>query len=160
MARVVERPPVSERLQAIKNTFPEARSLVITSPRDLHYNCIAHALGIRDAVWWPLGSGDLRWLPGWPRVLTVDNVEGVFVGFERCANGIPEPGFEKIAIYAKNKKPTHAARQLESGRWTSKLGPDEDVEHDLADLMGRRYGQPVVFLRRPWPASLPQGTGR
>lgn len=160
MARVVGRPLVSERMQAIRNTFPGARSLVITSPRDVRYNCIAHALGISDAVWWPMGFGDLRWLPGWPRALTVDNFEGVFVGFERCADGTHEPGFEKIAIYAKSKVPTHAARQLESGRWTSRLGPDEDVEHDLADLNGRRYGQSVVFLRRPWPASSPPGTGR
>ena len=30
-----------------------------------------------------------------------------------------EPGFEKIALYADNSgKPTHAARQLDNGRWT------------------------------------------
>jgi hypothetical protein len=59
------------------------------------------------------------------------------------------PGEEKICLYAKNGKPTHAARQLSNGRWTSKLGPDEDVEHDLSDLEGRRYGSPSAWFARP-----------
>ena len=42
-----------------------------------------------------------------------------------------EPGFEKVALYALGGVPKHAARQLSSGRWSSKLGDLEDVEHTL-----------------------------
>lgn len=70
-------------------------------------------------------------------------------GYHPCVGGALVPGEEKICLYAKNGKPTHAARQLSNGRWTSKLGPDEDVEHDLSDLEGRRYGRPEAWFARP-----------
>jgi hypothetical protein len=60
-----------------------------------------------------------------------------------------EPGLEKIAIFAKGGRPTHAARQLGSGRWTSKLGRAEDIEHDLRALEGEAYGAVAFFLQRP-----------
>ena len=50
------------------------------------------------------------------------------------------------------------ARQLESGRWTSKLGSDCDIEHELEALEGfddspdaYRYGRVVGFMSRPRP---------
>ena len=45
-------------------------------------------------------------------------------------DGPLQDGYEKIAIYALDGEPTHAARQLDTGRWTSKLGKHEDIEHD------------------------------
>jgi len=45
--------------------------------------------------------------------------------------------------------PTHAARQLENGRWTSKLGELEDIEHDLHHLASGAYGAVVQILKRP-----------
>jgi hypothetical protein len=45
--------------------------------------------------------------------------------------------------------PKHAARQLPSGRWTSKLGPMEDIEHALHDLTGMAYGSVVLVMKRP-----------
>lgn len=41
--------------------------------------------------------------------------------------------------------PSHAARQLPNGRWTSKCGQAEDIEHDLRDLEGRLYGKGCVL---------------
>jgi len=38
--------------------------------------------------------------------------------------------FEKIAIYAAGGVPTHAAKQTSDGRWKSKLGGWEDIEHN------------------------------
>ena len=72
-------------------------------------------------------------------------------GFERSESSDPEPGYEKIAIYVDRRGlPLHAARQLESGRWTSKMGELEDIEHDTLDaLEGPKYGKPVRYLRRP-----------
>ena len=56
----------------------------------------------------------------------------------------------KIAIYAHDDgQPTHAARQLPDGRWTSKMGHLEDIEHRVVDdVNGPQYGSPVRFMRR------------
>ncbi|HEV3083903.1 MAG TPA: hypothetical protein VGY66_29240 [Gemmataceae bacterium] len=68
-----------------------------------------------------------------------------------CAGPELESGFEKIAVYAlASGAPTHAARQLPSGAWLSKLGDLQDIEHQtLEALEGRDYGKAVRFLRRP-----------
>ena len=41
----------------------------------------------------------------------------------------------------------HAARQLVSGKWTSKLGPDEDIEHESPDSIAEWYGVAVILKR-------------
>lgn len=44
----------------------------------------------------------------------------------------------------------HAARQLPTGAWTSKIGNLEDIEHaELDALAGPLYGSPAVVLSRP-----------
>jgi hypothetical protein len=71
------------------------------------------------------------------------------LGYEPCADGTLEDGFEKIAIYRSPSGIQHAARQLSTGRWTSKLGGLEDIEHGSpAELEGAEYGQVVQYLRR------------
>jgi hypothetical protein len=67
-----------------------------------------------------------------------------------------EFGWEKVAIYATDEGPAHAARQLENSRWTSKLGPDDDIEHTLEGLCSPLYGSVVQFLRRPVAQDLDQ----
>jgi hypothetical protein len=75
------------------------------------------------------------------------------MGYEECATDELEPGFEKVVIYMdEDGFPTHAARQLENGNWTSKLGGWEDIEHtSLSCLEGTdlAYGTVAVILRRP-----------
>ena len=72
------------------------------------------------------------------------------LGYGPCADGGLEQGFEKIAIYQSPKGVTHAARQLSTGRWTSKLGQLEDIEHTSpAELEGSEYGRVVQYMRRP-----------
>ena len=45
---------------------------------------------------------------------------------------------------------THIARQLPNGRWTSKFGNWEDIEHTtLAALDGHFIGAARRFLKRP-----------
>jgi hypothetical protein len=73
----------------------------------------------------------------------------VSLGFEPCSTGELEAGFEKVAIYAREGKPTHAARQIADGRWTSKLGKEVDITHTLVGIEGPAYGQVVAYLRRP-----------
>ena len=73
------------------------------------------------------------------------------IGFEPCESGKPEPGFEKVALYAdSSRRYTHATRQLPNGTWISKLGQAEDIEHDTAeDVAGGVYGEVAGFMRRP-----------
>jgi hypothetical protein len=72
------------------------------------------------------------------------------LGYEPCGDGLLEFGYEKVAIYLDGRgKPTHAARQLPSGTWTSKLGEGEDIEHTVPEaVMGDVYGTVGQFLRR------------
>jgi hypothetical protein len=71
------------------------------------------------------------------------------LGYAPCSAAALEPGYDKIAIFTSaDGTPTHAARQLSSGRWTSKLGNWEDIEHDLEDLCGDIYGSVAQVMRR------------
>jgi hypothetical protein len=124
----------------------------ITSLRDTDYNCIAWAVGDTHAWWWPGGdAGREYWPPGVPRERTRGAFEAAFasLGYTVCEGDDPEAGYEKIALFADvNGRPTHAARQLPSGRWTSKLGKLEDVEHGLRDLEGAIYGAVILIMKR------------
>ncbi len=71
------------------------------------------------------------------------------LGYVECEDSSVEKGYEKIAIYAYNGKPTHAARQLRNGRWTSKLGPNVDIEHFVPGAIERSaYGLVVAYMKR------------
>ena len=72
------------------------------------------------------------------------------LGYERCNDGLLEEGFEKVAIYRLLSEVTHMARQLSTGRWTSKIGDFEDIEHSSpSELEGEEYGVVVQYMRRP-----------
>ena len=97
------------------------------------------------------------WPPNIPRQETLDAFVRAYetCDYVECADGAQEPGFEKIAVYAKREPngdliPTHAALQLPDGRWTSKLGPFEDVDHTTLDVLNSpAYGAAVRFLKKP-----------
>ena len=62
---------------------------------------------------------------------------------------------EKAAIFGNAEQFTHVSRQLPSGLWTSKLGAQWDIEHELEVLTSAanaggpvQYGEVVAFLRR------------
>jgi hypothetical protein len=92
-----------------------------------------------------------NWPPGVLRECTLPAFIAAFatLGFAPCPDGALETGWVKVAIYATVDGPTHAARQLDNGRWISKLGPDDDIEHELDRLFSLSYGSVVQFLRRP-----------
>ena len=99
------------------------------------------------------------WPPGAGRSVTTQAFLDAYgtLGFKLCFDGTLEPGIEKIAIFGKRpagqEVPTHAALQLESGEWTSKLGPFEDVRHSPVEAVaGPVYGTVICYLARPRPA--------
>ncbi len=123
------------------------------SPPTNSYNCIAWAASDVTSWWWPddplIGYG--YWPQGVIREETLQAFIDAFgtLGYSICAQSSLEAGFEKVAIYALKGIPIHAARQLVNGRWTSKLGSYEDIEHDtLGCLEGPLYGRVSVCLRR------------
>ena len=122
----------------------------ITSPQDVKYNCIAWAAGEDDIWWWPDDMLSAYWPDTVPRQTTLEAFIQAFAtkGYSPCKDGTLAQGFEKIALYALSEKPTHAARQLPDGNWTSKLGRNHDIDHTLDALNGPQYGSVAVFLRR------------
>jgi hypothetical protein len=144
--------PSSEDIEA---TFPHLAptGYAITSPETGAYNCVAWAAGDTGRWWWPDAYHTGYWPIAVPREETLERFVEAFVvlGYTPCDSGDLEPGFDKVAIYATpSLDPKHVARQLPSGRWTSKLGTWEDIEHHTLDgLSGDDYGTPVRFLRRP-----------
>lgn len=110
----------------------------ITSRRSRFYNCFA----------WAAGEDD-RWPDGVPAELTIAAFIQAYqtLGYETCDRADLESGFEKIAIYATlDGEP---ARQLPNGKWTSKLGRWEDIEHELDGLTSEMYGSVKQILKRP-----------
>jgi hypothetical protein len=140
---------------SVEQFFPNLRlaGYSVTSPSDRVYNCIAWAAGISDDWWWPDPLG----VSTWPDSVAREETIGAFVdafrslGYVACDNEKLEPGYEKIALYALSGAPKHAARQLPSGLWTSKIGELEDLEHTLDGLVGTWYGQVVQILKKPSP---------
>ena len=122
----------------------------ITSEISDLYNCIAWAAG-DDTNWWSHSPGNY-WPPGVPRSSEVSALVLVFefLGFSDCENDEIETGYEKVAVYALSGEWTHAARQLENGQWTSKVGQFEDITHPfLHNLTGEVYGDVHYIMRRP-----------
>jgi hypothetical protein len=77
------------------------------------------------------------------------------VGFGDASGFDRELGYEKVAIYTDpiyTDYAHHFARQKWlSGKWTSKLGWLEDIEHaDLSQLEGVDYGYAVLVVKRTW----------
>ncbi len=137
---------------AINAKFPSLRAIgfAVTSSDSADYNCIAWAAEDTTQWWWPING---YWPPGLERRRTVECFTTAFMtlGYDLCANHDLEAGYEKVAIYVDRlDRPTHMARQLASGWWSSKLGSEEDVIHKtLGGIEGPDYGRAVRMLRRP-----------
>lgn len=128
----------------------------MSSPATRRYNCIAWAAGNTARKWWPDPMGIGYWPPGVARTETTEAFLRAYgtLGYVLCFDGVLEAGVEKIALYATGpagaETPTHAALQLETGEWTSKLGDFEDVTHAVpANAEGPRYGRVMCYLARP-----------
>ena len=135
----------------LEEDFPNLRSAEWqdTSKPASNNNCIAYAANDKNRYWdtakgyyWPPGAIREYSMEGWTDAFRVLN-------YQRCETADLEVGFEKVAIYKKQGKPSHVARQLDNGYWTSKLGPDEDINHStLAALEGEFYGEVDTIMKR------------
>lgn len=151
---------MSSPTQLILAAFPKLTNgtFTVTSPPTTQYNCIAWAAGDDTSWWWPAPFagpplGGYYWPAGLPLTVTLDNFVQAFrrQGYRECEDGSLEEGYEKIALYVDaDGVPTHAARQLADGQWTSKLGESHDISHAEADgIECPTYGMVGQFMRRP-----------
>ena len=140
------------QLWSIEGAFPRlaVSGYEITSEIDGLYNCIAWAAG-DDTDWWS-HEPEYYW-PEWaPRSPETAALVQVFVGlgYAVCDSREKEAGYDKVALYDLNGEWKHAARQIDDGRWTSKLGPFEDITHPSPeDVAGELYGEVHCIMRRP-----------
>jgi hypothetical protein len=134
-------------------TYGDNQNHRVTSRWTTRYNCIAWAADDLATPWWPKYA---YWPDGVPKLETPDAFILAFgtKGYVQCADGSRQARLEKVAIYVdSNDIPTHAARQLRNGKWTSKLGDYEDITHnsllDVADgPPPDGYGRPKYYVQR------------
>jgi hypothetical protein len=130
--------------------FPNLGKWTCTSKRTREYNCLAFAVGDEARRWEPLGG--FYWPDGATKGYSAECLIEAYQtkGFEVCADGALVEGYEKVVIYLNDQAGfLHAARQEPNGRWKSKLGDEEDIEHESPEsLTSNVYGKPRVFMQR------------
>ncbi len=149
-------------LKELCGIFPnlKATNQTITSDIDVNYNCVAWAIEDKLRWWEPFGVIIPASFPPyhWPDNLPHNNLLQTYVsffeahGFQVTDDPKLENGVEKLALYERDNQFQHVARQLPNGRWTSKIGPQEDIEHELDDLKNDipySYGKASIFMKRP-----------
>lgn len=121
----------------------------VTSDPSFEYNCIGWAAGTTKVWWWPVPGR--YWPAEAPREETIEAFAAALIalGYAPCATWDFDARLEKVVLYARAGLPTHAARQLPTGWWTSKLGPHVDIEHATPEVLaGGSYGDPAMVFSR------------
>jgi hypothetical protein len=138
---------------SLEEAFPNCQlePFIFTSPATNFYNCIAWAFEDPTRVYWPDGAQNCYWPPNIQRKPILKSFIDLFKskGYFECENGNLEEGYLKVAIYSKNNIPTHAARQLSNGLWTSKLGRSNDVSHTIHAMSNGEYGDVAIYMKKP-----------
>ena len=133
-------------------SFPNSKvePFVITSSATGNYNCIAWASEDTEHFYWPIPEPFFSWHNDAIQEETIEAFVSFFqlYGYIICEHDKKEKGVTKVALFAKDNIPTHAARQLPNGSWTSKLGILEDVRHSLFAISEGLYGDVVLYLKR------------
>ena len=149
-------------IKELRGVFPNSTGsrLDLTSEEDINYNCASWALEENHRWWEPYGLI----LPApsppyhWPPELPQDNKAATYVrlfemnGYELAADESLEQGYKKVALYIRDVNFQHAARQLSTTKWTSKIGKHEDIRHELRALERDGpygYGTASIFMRKP-----------
>jgi hypothetical protein len=149
---------LSQRPKHIKksNDFPvlTKRNHSVESDWNPAYNCIAFAADVTHIKWWPAFSKDAFWPPGAPYSETLESFIKAFntIGYVECNDGDYVEGIERIALYThdgtRGGRPKHAAKQIDSMLWASKLGNSYDIKHHRVAVSGGLYGRIAAYMSR------------
>lgn len=141
--------PAAEDFLNTKIKDLEGWDYTVTSEPTPEYNCIAHAADESHQCWWPSAYYDTYWPESAPCEETREAFVSAYasIGYEICADETYDRDYDKIALYLLEGKPNHAAKQIDSRYWSSKLGGSYDIRHPLRALEAE-YGNPVIFMRR------------
>lgn len=128
-----EFPPEAVSIEDFYAQYPrliDDPSHKITSEATDSYNCVAWVQ--RDTNHWI--DPELFWPPGVPEPDGDDDLDCYLAlfrswGYEDATSEELEDGFLKIAIFATDGAFDHVAKQLPSGRWSSKGGNRYDFRH-------------------------------
>jgi hypothetical protein len=123
----------------------------VTSPKSQAYNCFAWVVEDRERWWQPTPEDEFYWVEGVSMEETLSAYIEAYqtLGYAIFDTATLEAGYEKIALYIDDEGiPVHATKQLATGKWSSKLGWLEDIEHELEGLTGERYGQVGQVLKK------------
>lgn len=152
---------MEKNIRKILKLFPlleKDSQFKITSPITRNYNCLAWANGWKDKWMWPnVDNHILEDDEYWPEGIPNDRKPETYIlafealGYSVCESYALETGYEKIAIYKNciENLATHAARQLPTGLWTSKLGYWQDIQHGTPQsLESDFYGKVFCYMKR------------
>jgi hypothetical protein len=131
--------------------FPHLGNWIESSKRCPRYNCAAFAAEDESQKWDPFPPGAHYWPPRVPRSYFLSAFIEAYatIGYEPCGDGSLDSSNEKIVIYTNEYGGVeHVARQLADGKWTSKIGDQEDIIHENPDSLRVGYGEPRCFLQR------------
>lgn len=139
------------QMLALMRIFPGlwlSRYFKITSDETGTYNCIAWAAGDTTKWWDPQN----HWPDKVNKGMKIDDLIDAYKteGFSVCDDGTYEENVQKIALYEKDGRWTHAAKQLNKDSWSSKLGESFDISHDKPDDLGGggQYGSVVRYMAK------------
>lgn len=137
--------------EMVVDHFPnmDINNVAIDDEDTPEYNCIGYAIGDTNKPWWPRGGeGGFYYWPETEKdaekysVSTFDHLlmttgHGSITDSEK-----PEEGYVKLALFTEGDKPTHLARQLADGEWSSKVGAGPLIRHgfDIHEMDNGVYG--------------------
>lgn len=144
----------SRRKPSFERWWPNLRptGYTVTDEASMRYNCFAWSIHRIDCWLDPdpemQKAGENCWPSEIPREYTLEAFIQAYAtfGFTPCDNYELEDGFEKVVIYGNSSTPEHAARQLPNGRWSSKIGEYEVIEHDLNAFDGGKYFRNIIIV--------------
>ena len=145
--------------EIIERTFPKLHGTdwKIKSPIDSKYNCVAWAVHSEinngyPTCWWEPDPLNLYY---WPPSLkrgdySVKAYKAMFesLGYKTCTREDLDTKHKNIAVFEDQGRFKHVCRQRNSSIWTSKLGPKQDIDHQLEAVSGKAYGIPTIYLQK------------
>lgn len=150
---------IKKRIIGIFPKLATDKNFKLTSPINPNYNCLAWACHYNDRWMQPpsITPPPLDSVVYWPE----DAKQGMEIeclidafrtkGYELCDSWEYEDKYQKVALYVKkdSKTWTHAARELQNGFWTSKLGQGYDIQHGTPfTIEGDSYGEVYCIMKR------------